>query len=233
MESTHKTATNPEWTQAWTPNPPGASSRPSYVGVVAFSTTAPPPTRSLLGTTARPNSPSWILSESHDARLPGLCAGPQRIATFDNDGTLWCEQPMYVQLFFALDRVKALAPQHPEWKTKEPFASLLKGDVKAALAGGEHALLEIVMATHAGMTTEEFEQIVKDWIATAKHPKIQAALHRDGLSADARTAGLPAGERFQDLHRLRRRHRVHAPVDGEGLWHPAGTGRRQQRQDEV
>jgi len=94
----------------------------------------------------------------------------ERIATFDNDGCLWSEQPMYFQLFFAIDRVKALAPQHPEWKNKEPFASLLKGDVKAALAGGEHAILEIIMATHAGMTTEEFEQIVKDWVATAKHP---------------------------------------------------------------
>ncbi|MBP6582351.1 MAG: haloacid dehalogenase-like hydrolase [Chromatiaceae bacterium] len=95
----------------------------------------------------------------------------ERIATFDNDGTLWSEQPVPVQLYFALDRVKALAPQHPEWKTQEPFASLLKGDVKTALASGDHALLEIVMATHAGMTTVEFEQIVKDWIATAKHPK--------------------------------------------------------------
>lgn len=94
----------------------------------------------------------------------------ERIATFDNDGTLWAEQPMYFQLFFALDRVKALAPRHPEWKTKEPFASLLKGDVKAALAGGEAAIAQIVMATHAGMTTEEFNQIVTDWIATAKHP---------------------------------------------------------------
>ena len=96
---------------------------------------------------------------------------PERIATFDNDGTLWCEQPVPVQLYFALDRVKALAPQHPEWKTKEPFASLLKGDLKTALAGGDHALLELIMATHTGMTTVEFEQIVKDWIATAKHPK--------------------------------------------------------------
>ena len=96
---------------------------------------------------------------------------PERIATFDNDGTLWCEQPLPVQLYFVLDRVKALAPQHPEWKTKEPFASLLRGDLRTALAGGDRALLEIVMATHAGMTTVEFEQIVKDWIATAKHPK--------------------------------------------------------------
>ena len=94
----------------------------------------------------------------------------ERIATFDNDGTLWAEQPLYAQLRFALDRVKELAPQHPEWKEKEPFASLLKGDVKAALAGGEHAILEIVMATHAGMTTAEFEKIVKDWLATARHP---------------------------------------------------------------
>jgi phosphoglycolate phosphatase-like HAD superfamily hydrolase len=102
---------------------------------------------------------------------PDFVPMDERIATFDNDGTLWSEQPMYFQLIFALDRVKALAPKHPEWKDKEPFASLLKGDVKGALAGGDKAILEIVMATHAGMTTAEFEQIVKDWIATAKHPK--------------------------------------------------------------
>ena len=101
---------------------------------------------------------------------PDFIQPNERIATFDNDGTLWCEKPMPIQLFFALDRVKELAPQHPEWKDKEPFASLLKGDVKAAMAGGEHALLEIVMATHTGMTTGEFEKMVKDWIATAKHP---------------------------------------------------------------
>lgn len=95
----------------------------------------------------------------------------ERIAVFDNDGTLWAEQPMYFQAFFIFDRIKALAPQHPEWKDKEPFASVLKGDTKAALAGGEHALLEMVMATHAGMTTEEFEKSVTDWLATAKHPK--------------------------------------------------------------
>ncbi|MFO1001680.1 MAG: haloacid dehalogenase-like hydrolase [Planctomycetaceae bacterium] len=95
---------------------------------------------------------------------------PERIATFDNDGTLWSEQPMYFQAFFIFDRIKALSAQHPEWKDKEPFASVLRGDVKAALAGGERALLEMAMATHAGMTTEQFEQIVKDWITTAKHP---------------------------------------------------------------
>jgi hypothetical protein len=94
----------------------------------------------------------------------------ERIAVFDNDGTLWAEQPVYTQLSFALDRVRALAPRHPEWNTQEPFASLLKGDVKTALAGGEAALAQIVMATHADMTTEEFEKAVAEWIATAKHP---------------------------------------------------------------
>jgi hypothetical protein len=102
---------------------------------------------------------------------PDFVPPAERIATFDNDGTLWCEQPVPVQLFFAIDRVKVLAPQHPEWKTKEPFSSLLKGDMKGALAGGERGLVELIVATHSGMTTEEFERIVKDWIATAKHPK--------------------------------------------------------------
>ncbi len=94
----------------------------------------------------------------------------ERIAVFDNDGTLWAEQPMYTQLAFVIDRVKELAPQHPEWKEQEPFAAVLKGDLKSALAGGEHALLELAMATHAGTTTEEFAQIVEAWLATAEHP---------------------------------------------------------------
>ena len=102
---------------------------------------------------------------------PDYVPAPERIATFDNDGTLWAEQPMYFQAFFVVDRVKALAPQHPQWTTQEPFASVLKGDMKTALKDGEKALLEMVMATHAGMSTAEFEQIVKDWIATAQHPK--------------------------------------------------------------
>ena len=107
------------------------------------------------------------------ADSPDFVPVAERIATFDNDGTLWAEQPMYFQFLFALDRVKAFAPQHPEWKDKEPFASLLKGDAKGVLAGGERAILEIVMTTHAGMTTDEFERIVKDWIATAKQPRFK------------------------------------------------------------
>jgi len=111
-----------------------------------------------------------FVKETTTPGSPGFVPPDERIATFDNDGTLWSEQPMYFQLFFALDRVKALAPEHPEWKTQEPFASLLKGDVKSALAGGEKSIIEIVMATHAGTTTSEFEAIVVDWIATARHP---------------------------------------------------------------
>src|SRR5881397_3289238 len=152
---------------------------------------------------------------------PDFVPPAERIAVFDNDGTLWCEQPMPVQFYFALDRVKALAPQHPEWKTKEPFASLLKGDLKTARAGGDHALLDLVMATHAGMTTVEFEQIVKDWLATAKHPKtgklftemvyqpmleLLAYLRANGFKNFIVSGG---GIEFMR-------------VWGAGVWHPAG-----------
>ncbi|WP_272701268.1 HAD family hydrolase [Desulfovibrio sp. Fe33] len=102
---------------------------------------------------------------------PDFIPVPERIAVFDNDGTLWAEKPMYFQLFFALDRVRELAPDHPEWETQEPFASLLKGDMETAAKGGMKSLLEVVMATHAGMTSDEFEAGVKQWIATARHPQ--------------------------------------------------------------
>ena len=106
-----------------------------------------------------------------DENSPDYVKPADRIATFDNDGTLWSEQPMYFQLFFALDRIKELAPQHPEWKYKQPFKGVLEGDLKAVLAGGKKSLLEIVAVTHSGMTTQEFEEIVSKWIATAKHPQ--------------------------------------------------------------
>jgi phosphoserine phosphatase len=113
-----------------------------------------------------------------DTHSPRFVPPDDRIATFDNDGTLWVEQPMYTQLVFALDRVKALAPQHPEWKTTEPFKSVLAGDTRSALAGGEHAILEIIAATHAGMSTEDFETIVTEWIATARHPRFERVYTR-------------------------------------------------------
>jgi phosphoglycolate phosphatase-like HAD superfamily hydrolase len=125
--------------------------------------------------------PSWTGGTSKKAILafvervstpgsPDFVPAAERIATFDNDGTLWAEQPMYFQAFFVFDRIKALAPQHPEWATREPFASVLKGDIKAALAGGERGVAEMMMATHAGMTTTEFERVVSDWVASARHP---------------------------------------------------------------
>ena len=104
---------------------------------------------------------------------PDFVPAPERIATFDNDGTLWSEQPIYFQLAFAFDRVKALAPKHPEWKQKQPFKGLLEGDMKAVAASGEKGLLEVMGATHVGNTTDEFATIVSEWIATAQHPKFK------------------------------------------------------------
>ena len=106
---------------------------------------------------------------------PDFVPPAQRIATFDNDGTLWVEHPMYVQLAFALDRVKALAPLHPEWKDTQPFKAVLEGDMKTLAESGEHGMAELVMATHAGMTTEEFEKIVTDWLATARDARFKRA----------------------------------------------------------
>ena len=102
---------------------------------------------------------------------PSFMQSAERIATFDNDGTLWPEQPMYFQIAFTLDRVKALAPQHPEWKEKQPFKAVLEGEMKTVFAGGEQAVIELGMATLTGNTTEEFAEIVRDWLATTKHPK--------------------------------------------------------------
>jgi hypothetical protein len=102
---------------------------------------------------------------------PDFVPVSERIATFDNDGTLWCEHPMYVQLAFALDRVKAMAPEHPDWRTTQPFQAVLENDMKTLAAAGERGLLTLVLETHAGMTTEEFEAIVTSWLATTRHPK--------------------------------------------------------------
>ncbi len=126
--------------------------------------------------------PSWNESAAKRSitdfvRRTTMAGGPdfvpqaERIAVFDNDGTLWAEQPVYVQVAFALDRIKALAPAHPQWASEPPFDAVLRGDFEALHAGGEEALLKLVGATHAGMSTAEFEQIVKDWLATATHPR--------------------------------------------------------------
>ncbi len=126
--------------------------------------------------------PSWNDTDTKNAIVefvekvteegsPDFVPPAERIATFDNDGTLWGEQPTYFQLAFAIDRVKEIAPEHPEWKTKEPFASLLKGNMKGLAATGQKGILELVVASHAGMSSEAFGKIAEDWITTAKHPK--------------------------------------------------------------
>ncbi len=157
----------------------------------------------------------------------------ERIAVFDNDGTLWAEQPIYFQVQFALDRVKALAPQHPEWKDKQPFKALLEGDKKAFAAGGEKYLLEVIAVSHTGMTTDEFQAIVKDWLRTAQPSTIRKALHGMYLSAHARAARLPARERLQDLHCVRWRCGVYARLGREGVRHLARAGRWEHGEAEV
>lgn len=137
---------------------------------------------SVMGWQDHPELSSWNASASRQAIIDfvgrvtkegsaDFVPPAERIAVFDNDGTLWCEKPAYFQALFIADRVRALAETRPEWKTQEPFASVIKGDLSTALAGGERAILELVMATHAGLTTDEFEQVVQDWLATARHPQ--------------------------------------------------------------
>jgi len=108
-----------------------------------------------------------------DRAGPEFVSPEQRIATFDNDGTLWSEQPIYFQFAFALARVKALAPKHPEWKTQQPFKAVLDGDTKALAAAGEKGMIQLLLATHTGMTTDEFTKTVVDWMATAQHPRFK------------------------------------------------------------
>ena len=111
-----------------------------------------------------------FVRQTTDSKSPDFIPEEERIAVFDNDGTLWSERPVYFQLYFAMDRVKALAPQHPEWKTTQPFKAVLDGDMQALIKSGKKGLLELVMATHTNMSDEEFDAIVKEWITTAKHP---------------------------------------------------------------
>lgn len=156
------------------------------VGVAACSPATPPadtqkPAARAPAAAAKDPLPSWNDGKARAAILefvkavttegsPEFVPVPQRIATFDNDGTLWSEQPAYFQLLFALDRVKATAADHPEWKTQEPFKSVLAGDMKGVMAGGDKGLMQIVAATHAGLTIEEFDTAVRQWIDTAQHP---------------------------------------------------------------
>lgn len=113
-----------------------------------------------------------FVERTTDPASPDFLPKAERIAVFDNDGTLWVEKPVYAQLLFAIDRVRALAPEHPEWQEIEPFRSVLAGDWSSVAAGGEHAIAELVAATHAGMTTEAFDRTVREWLASARHPRL-------------------------------------------------------------
>lgn len=130
------------------------------------------------------NLPSWndgpakqaildFVAKVTDENSKAFVSAADRIAVFDNDGTLWAEKPAYFQLLFALDRVKTLAPQNPEWKTKQPFQAVLEGDMKSLAAAGDRGIIELVMESTTGMTTDEFAQIVTDWLAEAKHPRFR------------------------------------------------------------
>jgi phosphoglycolate phosphatase-like HAD superfamily hydrolase len=149
--------------------------RPASILATAFAVVATPVLADPL--------PSWNAGPAKEAIVafveavttpgPDYVVPAERIAVFDNDGTLWTEQPVYFQLQFALDRVKAMAPEHPEWKTTEPYASVLKGDVKALAAQGQKGLGELMGATHAGITTEQFADTVRQWLDTARHPRFE------------------------------------------------------------
>lgn len=117
------------------------------------------------------NSIIQFVESACDSVNEGYITVPDRIAVFDNDGTLWSEKPFYFQLFFAIDQIKALAPMHPEWKDQQPFKAVLENNMEELMKHGEHGLLQIVMASHSNMTTDEFEKLVNDWISNAKHPK--------------------------------------------------------------
>ena len=111
-----------------------------------------------------------FVQETTRTGYPQFIPPEERIAVFDNDGTLWSEQPIYVQIAFTIDRIKILAPQNPQWKTQQPFKAVLENDIQAIKAGGQKSLFELIAATHAGMSTEAFQAIVSEWLKTARHP---------------------------------------------------------------
>ena len=139
--------------------------------MILSSVTASQPQDPLPSWNDGPNKQAIIefVTKTTDQNQASFIPPTRRIATFDNDGTLWSEQPLYFQAIYIFDRIRELAPEHPEWQQKEPYASVLKGDSKSALAGGKQALLEMVMGTHAGVTAIEFSESVADWLASARH----------------------------------------------------------------
>lgn len=155
-------------------SPPMAVVVAFALAVISFAALAADPLPSWNDLESKANIVAFV-EKVADAGSPYFVPASERIATFDNDGTLWSEQPAYFQLLFALDRVRAMAPQHPEWKTQQPFKAALEGDMKFLATSGEKGLGELVMASHAGITADAFEATVRDWIATARHPVTKRA----------------------------------------------------------
>ena len=164
------------------------------------------------GTTAPPNKRIIdFVDQGHQGGRSGLCDSPRAVSPPSTmTARSGSSMPMYNQFVFALDRGEGASAPASGVEDKEPFKSVLAGDMKAVAAMGEKGMLEIVAATHSGMTTVDFNKTVKDWLETAKHPRFKSALYRSRLPADAGAARLSPRQRLQDLHRLRRRRRVHA-----------------------
>ena len=158
-----------------------------------------------------------------DKSNPKFVAPEDRIATFDQDGTTWVEQPIYSQVLFAFDRVGALAPQHPEWKTKEPFKALLTGDKEAIAKFTLKDIEVIALATHTGMTTEAFQPIVKDWMATAKHPRFDKLCSQMVYQPMLEVMRYLRDNGYRTYIVTRRRAGLRSCLRAAGVWHPAGA----------
>ena len=157
---------------------------------------------------------------------------PERVATFDNDGTLWCEQPIYVQVQFAIDRVKELAPKHPDWKTTEPFKSILTDDRQALSTLSIQDFAKVAAVSHTGITVEKFHTIVKKWLATAEHPRFHRH-YTDLVYQPMLELMKYPREPIQNLHRHRRRSGFCPRIRQPGLRRSAGASRRLGREDEI
>ena len=164
---------------------------------------------------------------------PEFVPPANRIAVFDNDGTLWCEQPMQVQVFFLISRIKELAEKDATVKERQPFKALLELDLKTLMGLGKQALLELVFATHSGMKEEEFEPIAREWLAKSKHPKFGRLFKHCTYQPQLELLDFLRAKRLQDLHRVRRWHRFHARMRRGDLWHSARAGDRLEQQAAV
>ena len=200
----------------------------------------------MTATTAADPLPSWnegpakqgilaFVARVTDEKSPDFLPPAERIAVYDNDGTLWPENPLPFQAAFAFDELKRRVPAEPALTEDPMVQAALAGDF-AKLLQGEHldGLLHVLALTHAGMTVDEFRDAVAAWLTSARHPRVRQALRRTHLHTHAGTPALPGGQRLQELHRFRRRRRgLHARLGGACLRHPTGAGCRLDRTDDI